>query len=325
MTSMAEIPKRNPKSMNTLTNRLVGLLAIAFTISSCQAQQDPNNPVLPQNKKAFSDYWYNGEAEIAVYDLKQSRYGELRQGDAVMIYVTENFLLDKQVKDEGEPSENSVTVLKLNAIKDFTTGIYDYNIMRSVFTPIDMRKIPHSLKVSFSSQDWCGQVFSQINIREGKAKIHSFSYFESEGDQELTFDRKYMEDDVWTRIRLNPQALPLGEIEMIPSLEYLRLFHKEIKPYRAKARLDLLIGDDKSGKEHYIYTVEYPELNRKLTLKVESSVPYKLVSWEEDFNTESDDPTTVTSATLRKTMQSPYWQQNDTAADSLRTKLGLDY
>ena len=37
----------------------------------------------------FKDYWYDGSAEISSYQLYQERYGEMREGTAVMIFVTE--------------------------------------------------------------------------------------------------------------------------------------------------------------------------------------------------------------------------------------------
>ena len=39
----------------------------------------------------FADYWYRGQAEITSYDLEQARYGELRSGTAVLVFVTEDF------------------------------------------------------------------------------------------------------------------------------------------------------------------------------------------------------------------------------------------
>ena len=46
----------------------------------------------------FKDYWYSGEAELTRYELEQARYGEIHRGDAVLIFVTEDFRTDKQVK-----------------------------------------------------------------------------------------------------------------------------------------------------------------------------------------------------------------------------------
>lgn len=39
----------------------------------------------------FGEYWFQGKAEISSYDLTQYRYGEAREGEAVMIFVTEDF------------------------------------------------------------------------------------------------------------------------------------------------------------------------------------------------------------------------------------------
>jgi hypothetical protein len=33
----------------------------------------------------FEKYWFNGEAELSSFQLTQARYGELREGKAVMI------------------------------------------------------------------------------------------------------------------------------------------------------------------------------------------------------------------------------------------------
>ena len=50
----------------------------------------------PENREGveeaqFASYWYQGTAEVNVFDLEQSRYGEVRPGKAVLNFVTENF------------------------------------------------------------------------------------------------------------------------------------------------------------------------------------------------------------------------------------------
>ena len=89
----------------------------------------------------FHSYWHNHGAEITRFELEQSRYGEIHSGHAVLIFVTEPFLPEKQVKADYEASrKKSIPVLKLNFIKKFNTGIYDYSMMKSVFTPIHSGK-----------------------------------------------------------------------------------------------------------------------------------------------------------------------------------------
>ena len=39
----------------------------------------------------FKAHWFDGYAEISSYSIDQSRYGEIREGNAVLIYVTEDF------------------------------------------------------------------------------------------------------------------------------------------------------------------------------------------------------------------------------------------
>ena len=98
----------------------------------------------------FKAYWYQGKAEVSRYALTQARYGELRNGDAVMIFVTEDFLTDEQVKYEGGSNGPRTGILKLNMLEQFNTGIYDYSLMTSVFTPVDGSR---TLKTTCSVQD----------------------------------------------------------------------------------------------------------------------------------------------------------------------------
>ncbi|GAL73363.1 hypothetical protein [Jejuia pallidilutea] len=123
-----------------------------------------------QNKKPaqplsqqFKDYWYAGTAEISSYELNQARYGENREGTAVLIYVTEDFLPEIQVKANNQNTTN-IPILKLNATKNFNTGIYPYSIMQSTFYPVANNQ--HALKVSSSMQEWCGQMYAQLNNKE---------------------------------------------------------------------------------------------------------------------------------------------------------------
>lgn len=46
----------------------------------------------------FKSYWYSNEAEITSYKLEQARYGEMRDGTAVLIYVTEPFFAGRTSK-----------------------------------------------------------------------------------------------------------------------------------------------------------------------------------------------------------------------------------
>jgi hypothetical protein len=265
----------------------------------------------------FKEYWYSGNAELNYYVTSQKRYGEPRSGSVTMIFVTEDFNTTDQVKWEGS-GKPKTSVLKLNKINRFQTGIYDYSIMNSVFTPVRYRESPLSLKITMSSQDWCGQSFRQMNYQGGKLSFQIRSYFENEGDQNFELDPTYLEDDIWNRIRIEPQMLPLGKIDMIPSLSYLSLNHSETKPYPAIATLVLQVNDSKENNEFYIYKLEYPDLDRALIIECQSRFPFKILGWKE-LSIETGE--VLTTARLENTEILPYWNLNSKGDSKYRDEL----
>ncbi|MBQ4822496.1 septum formation inhibitor Maf [Aquimarina sp. MMG016] len=262
----------------------------------------------------FKKYWYAGEAEISSYQLEQARYGEIRKGTAALIYVTEDFLSKEQVKADYQNSDN-IPVLKLNATKKFNTGVYPYSIMQSTFYPVADNQ--HAIKISSSMQEWCGHVYAQLNNRK-QFEIMSHSYFQSEADQEFSLDKAILENELWTKIRINPDGLPQGDIKIIPSFEYSRLRHKEIKAYAAKASLS------KQGNTN-TYSITYPELNRSISITFTSSFPYEIEGWTETFKSGfgPNAKELTTKATRIKSIKSAYWGKNTNKDEALRVELGL--
>ncbi|MBK5214188.1 MAG: septum formation inhibitor Maf [Flavobacteriaceae bacterium] len=310
--------------MNLL--KLLPFLAFLVVFNSCNSSEEKKGtPTLPKKKvtvktaeprnlsEEFKDYWYAGKAEITSYQLIQERYGELREGTAVNIFVSEDFLPDAQVKANNS-SENNISVLKLNQMKNFSTGIYPYSIMTSTFIPIS--NTGHALKVSNSVQEWCGQVYMQLNNR-ADFEIESHSYFEGEADQNLTLPKTWLENELWNLIRINPEELPTGDLMVIPSFEYLRLRHKEIKQHNAFASL-------KQGDSITIYTLNYPDLQRQLMLYFHSTFPYEIEKWEEVNAADQNDTLKLKTTALKlKRIRTDYWNKNRNEFAYLRDSLGL--
>lgn len=263
--------------------------------------------------KQFNDYWYAGTAELNSYDLQQSRYGELRQGEVVLVFVTEPFSLSKQVKlDNGAAADaDKVPVMKLNQIRKFNTGIYDYSVMTSTFTPVDTNQYPNTLKLNTSMQEWCGHTFTQLNLKGNNYQFKEFSYFESEGDSDKTIPVAMLEEELMTRIRLNKGQLPEGKINLIFSSLYSRFAHNEMNV--SEATITTLEKDTSIN-----YNIAYINVNRTLTIAVQKEFPYKILSWTED-----NGDGLLTTATLKKTLNEPYWNQKRLADDAMREKLGL--
>ena len=196
---------------------LTTALSIIYPVSDTATTIAQESTILAsQPVPEFNDYWYKGEAEITSYELEQARYGEIHQGHAALVFVTEPFSKQKQVKLDY-PAQNrgdEVPILKLNTTKKFNTGIYPYSMMSSVFAPVDLAQYPHALKLTTSSQEWCGQTFLQLNNKEQTYEVDARSYFESEGDEQLSLEKTWLEDELWTRLRINPESLPVGTLSM---------------------------------------------------------------------------------------------------------------
>ncbi|TVZ27767.1 hypothetical protein JM83_2829 [Gillisia sp. Hel_I_86] len=286
---------------------------LLFLLSGCEENTSTEEVLLPERKlsEKFKSYWFNGEAEITSYKLDQSRYGEPREGTAVLMYVTEEFLPEAQVKANTK-SDKTIPVLKLNATKNFNTGIYPYSIMQSTFYPLEGRS--HALKVSASIQEWCGHVYIQLNNRDN-FKIDSHSYFEGEADKESELSKTYLENEVWTQLRINPDLLPTGDIHMVPSFETLRLAHKETKAYDAMAEFY-------QDGEWSVYKISYQELKRDLKIYYSNIAPFKIEKWQED--SEVDGKLYTTTATKMKEIKSDYWTKKSNKDLHLREQLNLN-
>lgn len=279
-----------------------------------------NIPTIQTNKLA--DYWYQGKAEINSYNLEQARYSDIHPGEAVLVFVSEDFLTDKQVKNDNYTNKNSTPILKNNFLRKFTTGIYDYSIMTSVFTSADTKKFPKTSKVTISSQDWCGQSFVQINQQKNKYKVQLRSYFENEGDKDFTIDGALLEDEIFNRIRMNPDALPIGKMQLIPSATIVRLMHLELEPMAATITKKKYKGTDFKGDNLVVYEIEYPALKRKLSIVYQKEAPYIIEGWTDKYTALSRQQLS-TKATRKKTILSPYWKQNGSKDVALRKDLGL--
>jgi hypothetical protein len=262
-------------------------------------------------KQEFKDYWFAGEAEITSFKLEQARYGEMRDGYAVLIYVTEDFLPDAQVKADQQNPDN-ISVLKLNATKKFNTGIYPYSIMQSTFYPLSNNQ--HALKVSNSIQEWCGQVYAQLNNRSD-FEVTSHSYFQGDADQSFNLNKAILENELWTQLRIDPKSLPTGDLQIIPSFEYTRLKHKAIKPYQATAKLT-----------EGTYKIVYPELGRTIIINFNPQSPYNILGWTETFKSGSGENAKMltTTATKLVTNKSPYWAKKSNKDSILRKTLQLE-
>ena len=294
------------------TPKLVLSALILFSVSCSKPQRED------VDFEAWGKYWFQGKAEISSFDLEQYRYGEPRKGEAVLIFVTEEFSRKNHVKlDQPENSRSDkISVIKMNQTRDFVTGIYPYHMMLSAFTPTKEKS--QSLKMTASSQEWCGHSFTQLNLKSGDSyggKI--FSYFEKEGDDSFSFSG-LSEDELWNLIRINPNQIPIGSVNMLPSLFYQRFTHTEFQTEEAFIRIT-----DLSNNRNQL-EVTYSSGIRVLKIDFEKEFPYQIMGWEES-QTKQDGTKEISKATRKGLKIVDYWTKNKVEDEFLRKELNLNF
>lgn len=268
----------------------------------------------------FSAHWHDGHAELDGYRLTVSRYGQDREGYAVMIYVTEPFSESKRVKvnDHTKNPADTFDALKLNLIRDFQTGIYDYNTMVSVFTrSSDFEPV----KITFTSAEWCGHVYTELIFDETKIQVQNNSYFEDESETRILPRPGGLvsEDNLYILLRgLRGDYLRPGEsktVDYLPGVFFSRLTHK--KSNVAKAQISRRENTERikvpAGEfDAIVYDVSSD--GRSGVFHIESVYPHRVVRWELGPDVAGE---------LTGTKRLKYWELNSEGGEEYLKALGL--
>jgi hypothetical protein len=268
----------------------------------------------------FSAHWHDGRAELDGYRVTVSRYGQDREGHAVMIYVTEPFSQSKKVKvdDHTRNPADTFDALKLNLVRDFQTGIYDYNTMVSVFTrSADFEPV----KITFTSAEWCGHVYSEMIFDKTKVRVQTNSYFEDESETR-TLPRSadlVSEDNLFILLRgLRGHYLQPGEsktADYLPGVFFSRLTHTPSGVTKAQisrradteritvpaGEFDAIVYDVSSGGRSGVFYIE-------------SDYPHRIVRWQLAPDVAGE---------LTGTTRLKYWQLQREGDEQYLKELGL--
>jgi hypothetical protein len=258
-----------------------------------------------------------------------------------MVWVMEPFSVSRHVKPD-HPEENkkdNITVLKLNLLKKFKTGIYDYSLMLSVFSPLvfdDKATSPAAhrpLKVTFTEQDWCGQEFHQLDSRGSAVESEVRSYFESEGDarERLSVaEDTLLEDELWVRLRGLTRPLLPGTYSLVPSLAAMRLAHTKLalgtlEVRRAAEREAMTVPAGTFQTTRYDLAMSWPDGRPKLSRKVwiEAAYPRRVIAWSADApGLEGNEPVQERGE-LTGSVRDTYWEHHRLQDAALRQALKL--
>ena len=270
----------------------------------------------------FTAYWNAGVAELARYDLTQARYGNLHRGEMLAIVVAEPFRSDKQVKADQTPQSADMAVLKAQLMRRFATGIYDYAMTTTSFKPLNAAVQVPAIKVTGSSVDWCGHTWLQLNFRKDGYAAQGRSYFEESADENFELPAAVSEDEIWQRIRMAPQSLPVGKVQVIPSMISSRLRHRRLAAEQASAELQTS-GALKQSEYSLVYDAGLPT-ERKVAFVFENIFPHKILEFQETYMDGFKNPKKLTTvARLKKTVRSAYWQEHNPEHAKLRREFGV--
>jgi hypothetical protein len=303
----------------------VAILSLGCMDAGAQNQRAYIDP--PAYDGRFWKVWGDGQAELSSYDLIEPHYGKPRRGVAITIFVTETFSNSERVKaDPGKhPKSDEFSVMKLNLVKDFQTGIYDYNDMTSAFLALDAvnsRKAGTLTKASFSSQEWCGNVYHQLLFDAQSIRSTRHSYFDGEGDQQISLP--YPADGIaadalffWARQMAEPR-LALGESKTVPiltGLQQVRDTHHAAEWVQGKlTRMKMLQPVTTAAGSFPCEAWIVERAGSKLTFYTEIAAPHRIVKWESSTGEKGE---------LLSTDRMKYWQLNGPGGEENLKRLKL--
>jgi hypothetical protein len=269
----------------------------------------------------FWGHWSDGKAELDGYELVQPRYGEARRGRAVLIFVTEPFSRARRVKvDRHDPADpDQLVALKLNHVRRFQTGIYDYSLLTSIFT--DPAAGFRPTKLTFSAQEWCGHVFQELELDEGGVHSRLSSYFEGEGGQRrIEAPGAFLsEDNLFITLRaLGGAGLPTGRqpVTMLGSVMRSRLQHQPLGLFQTELVWDPTARElTVPAGAFEVRDVAYVRPDGGgCRFALETAYPHRIVQWScEDGE----------RAVLTGSARLAYWEAHGEGDEKLLEKLGL--
>ncbi len=247
----------------------------AFAKKATIFQQEPKPkvetvvPINQETNKTFTDYWKNSKTETTKYELKEDS-----------ISVGEGSLTFSIDYVEGVNKTDSIQTLHSDFTGEIHKENYDYSAMTSAYLPLNLTIRPHAMKVINSVQEPTVNSFLTLSQIPKSYEIIAKSTFKEKTKEHFVLERKNLEDELWAKIRMNPNDLPTGDIEMIPSFAYWQSVRKSPNIYEAKAELKEYAGTEFTGKKLKIYNLDYSDLKRNLSIVFESDFPFEIVGWK---------------------------------------------
>jgi hypothetical protein len=299
--------------LNLAAPAVLALICVGPSALADTAVSDAGSP--------FWGWWSDGKAELDGYDLVQPRYGELRHGRATLIYVTEPFSRSQRVKVDRHDPQNPdhYVALKLNHVRRFSTGIYDYGLMTSLF--VDPAQGFRPAKATFSAQEWCGHVYQELLFDPLSVANRVHSYFEGETqlDGKLEAPQGYVAAD---NLYIVLRSLASRELDTRPQkLQLLcdattaRLTHRPLAFYEAELTWSAQPQTVQVPAGSFeVREATWPRQDGvRCTAQLETAYPHRIVAW----SCEDGEKAVLTGST-----RLDYWRTHGEGDEKLLEQLG---
>ena len=236
---------------------------------------------------------------MAVYETARVREGAPRKGTATAVSYRSTYSLDDRVAVSNPKSDRTseqFPVMQMNWIERYAMDRMPQQEMVSSVLAVDSidGHIPGlASKVDFSQQGWSGQLFHQLLFDASGVRSHQYSYFENEGDEQITLaypNDGMSADALWFWVRgMAAPALQPGEtkrVMLLNSLVEARTRHRALKWQRA------VVGchpeTESVGKRTATRWTVDVEGGVKQVFLVEASSPFAVLHWESSEGERAD-------------------------------------
>ncbi|MBU0696312.1 MAG: hypothetical protein KKE39_07270 [Bacteroidetes bacterium] len=270
-------------------------IACSNTSDSRQSQEEKTSALSPYFNKEWANnkLWYDGLAEVAIYDAQRTVYNKERNFEYTYITVAEDFNKEFRVKTDDYERKDLYKVMKVNAFCKIETENYPYHYLTSMFFNF---KQPWAMdKMTNGSQEWCGNTFKEYLADGNHYTLKYHSYFDGEGDGEKALPANLLIEDQlnYTLRSLNFKAsLKFGtkilESQISSKVGNLKVYDATIsvedgeKDIVGKKSWKVILKLDNDKTNTYYFDQAYPNIlvkqqtwdNRNLILKKSSRYAY---------------------------------------------------
>ncbi|MFQ5424667.1 MAG: hypothetical protein ACE5F9_11895 [Phycisphaerae bacterium] len=220
---------------------------------------------------------------MSYYDAVDTLYGTPRHYTRVLLFNREWLDPKTRVKADRPDRATDVPVFKLNIVEEIPTQNYNYRYMITIF--LDRRTLVPK-KLAASSQEWCGTTYKQVQWLPDETRGLSFSYFQGEADRSWTLPAKPVPYPVEALFVIARAAAAAGhdmEFDLLPPMRSTHGPRHTPEP----ATATLTVGRETADARVPFGTIPSRSVtvrcgDRKHVFRVESTPPYRLLSYRSD-------------------------------------------